>query len=366
MRWRAYGILTSVWLLAAPGAAQDDGLEGDAPPAPVEEETEPPADEATEAPSEEATETPSSEEANATREPADEATASAEPTATTVAPVVEPPAETEPPPAPAEPAPQDDDDAPRSEPEFGIRATAELGFLAVLKHDIRLGTDGTYLDYVNDGGQSNLFFFARVSVEVDIWRQHHITFLYQPLELTSDATLRRDLRIDGLDFPAGRPVRFFYGFPFFRFSWDFDVLEGRDELLAFGLGLQIRNADIAFQSLDGELYRARNDIGPVPLLRARGRFPIDAGFFFAFEADGFYAPISVLNGSDTEVTGAIADVSLRFGWRFIEHVDAFLNVRYLAGGAVGDGDPTPTSDGRQENWLHFLTLSLGATIDSRP
>lgn len=249
--------------------------------------------------------------------------------------------------------------------EFGIRAHAELGFLTVLDHDIRLGSDGTDIDYRVDGGQGNLFFFARLAVEFDIWREHHITFLYQPLELTSEATLRRDLRIDGLDYAAGTPVRFFYGFPFFRVSWDYNVLQGPDELLAFGLGLQLRNAEISFQSLDGELYRTRNDVGPVPLLRARGRFPIDR-FFVGFEADGFYAPISILNGSDTEVTGAILDASLRFGWRVVDHADVFLNLRYIAGGAVGDSDPTPTSDGRQENWLHFMTLSLGATIDSRP
>jgi len=76
--------------------------------------------------------------------------------------------------------------------------------------------------------------------------------------------------------------------------------------------------------------------------------------------------VDVLDGSDTEVTGAILDASLRFGWRFVDHGDLFFNLRYIAGGAVGSSDPTPTSDGEQRNWLHFLTLSLGATLDSRP
>lgn len=253
-----------------------------------------------------------------------------------------------------------------SEAELGVRATLELGFLGVLDHDIRLGSDGSEIDYPSDANQNNLYFVGRVSVQLDIWRQHHLTFLYQPLDLTSQATLRRDLRIDGLDYPQGTPVRFRYGFPFYRFSWDFDVLEAPQELLAFGLGLQIRNATLEFESLDGELFRSRNDVGPVPLLRARGRFPIVNRWYFAFEADGFYAPISVLNGSDTEVVGAILDASVRLGWRFIDHVDAFLNVRYLGGGAAGASDPTPTSDGEQANWLHFLVVSLGATVDSRP
>lgn len=271
-----------------------------------------------------------------------------------------PAAPTEPTPE-AEPAPPE---APR-EDEFGVRGTLELGFLGVLAHDIVFGSDGSEIDYPGDANQSNLYFFARVQAELDIWRQHRITFLYQPLELVSTATLDRTLRVDGLDFPEGTPVRFVYGFPFFRVGWSFDVLDSRVDELSFGLALQIRNATITTSSLDGTLYRSREDVGPVPLLRSNGRFAIDPRWYFGWELDGFYAPISVLNGSDTEVEGAIVDATVRVGARLIPHLDTFVAVRYLAGGAKGNGDPTPTSDGFQSNWLHFLTVSLGVTIDSR-
>ncbi|MBZ0116601.1 MAG: hypothetical protein K8H88_06395, partial [Sandaracinaceae bacterium] len=249
---------------------------------------------------------------------------------------------------------------------LGLRATAELGFLAVLAHEIQLGRDGTRIDYPGDVGQSNWYFVPRLSIELDINRQHLITFLYQPIDLESREVLGRDLRIDGADFAQGTSIRARYGFPFYRLSWAFDVLEGQGEELAFGLSLQIRNATIEFESTDGTLLRQRGDVGPVPLLRARGRFHVWQGLFFAFEVDGIYAPISVLNGSDNEVEGALLDASVRFGWRVMPHVDAFLNVRYLGGGAKGQGTPTPSSDGWQSNWLHFLVVSLGATLDSRP
>lgn len=257
--------------------------------------------------------------------------------------------------------------APPHDDEFGIRATGEIGFTGVLAHEITLSTGGSRLDYVSDLNQNNLYLFLRVQVDVDIWRQHLITFLYQPLDITSTASAPRDLTIDGIVYPAGEPIQARYGFPFFRFGWAFDVLEGPDEELAFGLGLQIRNATIEFRSLDGERFRTRTDVGPVPLLRARGRFGFGGGWFFAFEADGWWSPIPGLNGSDNQlVEGAIADLSVRLGWRFIPHVDGFVNVRYLGGGADGTSDPSPTSDGFQANWLHFLNISLGATIDSRP
>jgi len=259
-----------------------------------------------------------------------------------------------------------DSSASRDDSEFGVRASVELGFLSVLSHELQLGTDGTRLDYPTDFSQSNLYLFLRVSADVDIWRQHILTFVYQPIDIETRSSIPRDVRIDGLDYEAGTPVRARYGFPFYRFGWAFDVLEGRDEELAFGLGLQIRNASIEFESEDGERLRTRNDVGPVPLLRARGRFTLPARWFFAFDVDGFYAFIPGLNGSDNNVEGAILDASVRFGWRFVDHAEGFLSIRYIGGGAAGTGDPTATSDGFQRNWLHFTTVSLGGTLDSRP
>jgi hypothetical protein len=103
----------------------------------------------------------------------------------------------------------------------------------------------------------------------------------------------------------------------------------------------------------------------VPLLRVNGRFQFLERWYWGWQVDGFYAPISLLNGSDTEVEGAIVDASLRIGARFVPHLDTFVNIRYLGGGAKGQGDATATSDGWQSNWLHFLTISLGVTLDSR-
>ena len=176
----------------------------------------------------------------------------------------------------------------------------------------------------------------------------------------------RSLRIDGATFRAGTPVNFRYSFPYYRAGWAYNVLSGVGRELAFGVSLQIRNATIDFATADGTLQRSRSDIGPVPLVRARGRFAFAGSGFVAFDVDGFYAPISVLNGSDNEVVGAILDASVRVGWRPRAHVDLFVSARYIGGGATGQGDPTPTSDGYQSNWLHFFALSVGATLDSRP
>lgn len=97
----------------------------------------------------------------------------------------------------------------------------------------------------------------------------------------------------------------------------------------------------------------------VPALKIRSRIKLNKLVYVELEADGIYAPVSYLNGSDNEVIGAILDASLRAGVRLVDPVDAFLNVRYLGGGAVGTSDIDGPGDDCVRNWLNFLTVSVG-------
>lgn len=247
---------------------------------------------------------------------------------------------------------------------YGLTGIAELGFLAVPSHTIQFGKDGTEVDYVDEGGQDILFPVARLSVNLLLAERHHVTLLYQPLNIESEVVAKRDLTIDGLVFPAGTPMKLRYGFPFWRASYFYDLIESPKHELSLGGALQIRDATITFASADGKLLRTNRSLGPVPLLSARGRYSFENGVWLGFELEGFYAPISYLNGSDTEVTGAIIDTSVRVGWQLTDRLGAFLNVRYLGGGAVGqsDDDDEP-GDGFVRNWLHFMTITLGASFE---
>lgn len=242
-----------------------------------------------------------------------------------------------------------------------LRGVAELGYLAVLDHRVQFSNNGTYINYVKEGGQDVLFPVSRLSLELEIKKKHTFILLYQPLRLESTALLKRDLLIDNLNFPAGTSVDFLYNFPFWRISYLNELLPDNERFnFAWGLSLQIRNATISFESTDGTLFRANRDIGPVPVLKFRTRYNINNLTYTEIEADGFYAPISYLNGSDNEVVGAILDASLRQGLKVTDEVGAFLNLRYLAGGAVGTSDDdTGPGDGYVKNWLHFLTVTAG-------
>jgi hypothetical protein len=245
-----------------------------------------------------------------------------------------------------------------------IALHAELGFLAVAGHTIQFSKSGTDFDYVDNGGQDILFPVSRFSADIVLKKRHVVTLLYQPLTLKTTSLLKHDLSVDDQFFPAGTPMEFLYDFPFYRLSWMYDLADDDKNELCLGLSIQIRNATIIFNSIDGTMYRDNRDIGPVPVLKARGRYTFKPGLWIGTEIDGFYAPVSYLNGSDEEITGAILDASLRAGVPVLgNRGDTFLNLRYLGGGAVGtDTGNTGPGDGYVKNWLHFITVTLGATI----
>jgi len=245
-----------------------------------------------------------------------------------------------------------------------FRAVAETGFISVLAHRIQVGQNGTYFNYVKDGGQDVLFPATRLSIEVNVNKRNTYIFLYQPLRIETQALLRNDVIFNGVTFPASTGINCLYNFPFYRFSYLRELTENNGKLsIAIGGTLQIRNATISFESTDGGLYTDNRGIGPVPALKVRSKLTFNRCFYSEFEADGIYAPVSYLNGSDNEIVGAILDASLRFGAVVNVNTAMFLNIRYLGGGATGTatGDVWP-GDGYVKNWLNFLNLSAGFVL----
>ena len=244
---------------------------------------------------------------------------------------------------------------------YEVALHAELGFVAALSHTIQFASDTTEIDYVRDAGQDVLFSFARASGDLRIGR-HTITLLYQPLDLRTEDIVTADTTINDVTFLAGTPVDFRYSFPFYRGSYTWDVLPATDRELSLGGSLQIRDATISFTSADGTLRSVNRDVGPVPVLKLRARRDLPSGYWYGGEVDGFWAPIRYINGADTDVEGAIADASVRGGLKLGGGTEAFLNLRYLGGGAVGTSDPYRGGDGFTRNWLHFTSVSLGLSL----
>jgi hypothetical protein len=241
-----------------------------------------------------------------------------------------------------------------------LSASMETGFLAVLSHDIQFSRSGTKFSYIDEGGQDVLFPVTRFALHLTRLR-HTFVLLYQPLRLETTSLPSRDLIIDDERFQEGTAIRFLYDFPFYRFSYLFELtpVGGRYDA-GIGLTFQIRNATITFESIDASDFRSNRNIGLVPALKYYGAVRPNSWFWLAVEADGIYAPVSYLNGDNNDVTGAILDASVRAGFDLGKKRDVFLNVRYIGGGAEGQSDNSPPpGDGYVNNWLHFLTVSAG-------
>jgi len=248
---------------------------------------------------------------------------------------------------------------------YNLQGGYELGFLDVTGHIIQFDSNGTKFDYTDEGGQGVLFPFSRYTAEINLKRKHSIIFLIQPLDIRTEALMKRDVVIDDLTFPEGSLVKLRYGFTFYRMSYLYDFAEASNKELAIGLSFQIRNATISFASADGSLFRINENVGPVPIFKFRSRHPFNNGMWFGSEVDGFYASGKYLtgSGSDNDFVGAILDASIRFGFELNDNLDSFLNVRYIGGGARGtdEGDPGP-GDGYTDNWLNTVSVSLGFYI----
>ena len=74
---------------------------------------------------------------------------------------------------------------------FTLTIASEFGLLSVMQNKLQQDRDGTYFDYVEEGGQELFVPFLRLSGELD-WRQRHtVTLLYQPIDLRTPRSIQR-------------------------------------------------------------------------------------------------------------------------------------------------------------------------------
>jgi len=254
----------------------------------------------------------------------------------------------------------------------------EYGWVGVLDHRYRSGAGGTDFNFVTMGGQDTLFPYQRYSAEVVLGGRNRVTFLYQPLTLNTRTVARRndtteptaDVVIDDAKFPAGTPIDITYGFDFWRVSWLYDFARGPATILGAGVSLQIRNASIVFTSADSGLGEraVQQNIGPVPILKARAAHWFSPKFGLDFEADGFYASSAIFNGSGNPFEGWIWDASLSAKTRFTANTSAFLTVRSIGGGASGSNaysykSATTSVNPETYNALATIAVTLGVSVE---
>ena len=246
----------------------------------------------------------------------------------------------------------------------------ETGLVGVLAHTYQSGSsdDGaTLFDFVNQGGQDNLYPFDRYVAGLKINDKHKLSFLYQPLEVITNVTFKDDVQIDGTIFIDGTPMEIKYGFPFYRLTYSYSFVNNKNLELAAGAALQARNASIVFKEIAGDQMEVSQNVGPVPAINLFGRYDFDNGFYFSLDATGLYASSALINGASFSFEGSILDASLRAGYPLREGLDLFANLRYLGGTAKGDSEYTertwtePTET-YTSNVLSTSSFTIGLSI----
>ncbi|MCA9679371.1 MAG: hypothetical protein H6708_26405 [Kofleriaceae bacterium] len=225
----------------------------------------------------------------------------------------------------------------------------ETGPAYVAQNDGRYGDAGTPYEAGDVGQQANLVVVSRTTVEVD-HGPHAFILLYAPFDVTTRVTLADDLRFRDTRFAAGTVVDHRYRFDGFRASYLHRVLPAPFGL-ELGASLQIRNAAVAFTSVDGAAHDEQDDIGLVGALKARATYRPATGPWAALEADA----LSTF-GLIGDVSGGIYDVAVEVGGTIRPGVDLYLNARLLGGGAEV---PSQAID----NWANIVSFGAGVRVD---
>lgn len=255
-----------------------------------------------------------------------------------------------------------------------IFAEYETGLVSFLHHTIQIGDPGYLFNYVSEGGQDILFPFERFNAGAIINDRHRISFLYQPLEVNTVVPFEDTVTVDGKDFDIDSIVELKYGFPFWRVSYSYDLLEEKELVLGVGASLQIRNASIVFKEVsddgdDNQEVVVSQNVGPVPALHIYSRWETPYNINLSADITGLFASSAFINGADFEFEGSILDASLRAGYQLKHNIEIFGNLRFLGGTAKGtssySGDNWSVASNEPrytENNLATFSATMGLTI----
>jgi hypothetical protein len=241
----------------------------------------------------------------------------------------------------------------------------EQGTIKILSHTYQNGTGGTDFDFVNQGGQENLYPFERYAVGATIDNRHRVWFTYQPLQLVTNVKFEDPVTIGSETFGADTAMELTYSFPFYRLTYTYDLLAKKENaILGVGVAMQIRNASIVFKAVDGSGLYVSQNVGIVPALAIYSEYRFPFGLVLSADIAGSYADSKFFNGADFDFAGSILDASLRMGYQITEEFQLFGTARFFGGTSEGtssfDNSSWTVSDvPYTKNNISSLTFSVG-------
>jgi hypothetical protein len=225
----------------------------------------------------------------------------------------------------------------------------EVGAAYLFQNDGRYGSGGTSYTAAEVGQQRNLAVALRLALEARIGR-HTVIATWAPLDLTTRATMTRDLTFRDTTFASGSVLDHRYLFDGYRLSYLFGLVQIPRFSLGVGASVQVRNASVEFRTVDTApaVFAVERDIGVVGAIKLRARF--DAGLLYA------QADVDFFNTFGLGLPAGIHDVALTMGVPVFKGFDFLLRLRLVGGGAN-----VPSRD--IYNWGNFGFAQVGFRAD---
>lgn len=215
-------------------------------------------------------------------------------------------------------------------PLSGLVLEYETGPAYIFQNDGRYGPTGTDYEADDLNQKSTLYRAQRTALEARLGERHGLILLYAPFDITTRATLPKDIDFRGTVFPTGTVVDSRYLFEGYRASYLYRLINRERFTWDIGASVQIRNALVSLGAVDGTRYAKESDIGVVGALKTRLRYELPSGVWAGLEADAL-STFGLLGNT----TGGIYDVALTLGVPLSSKrdVSVYARLRLLGGGA---------------------------------
>ncbi len=199
----------------------------------------------------------------------------------------------------------------------------ETGAVGTGYNDVRSpGDQGTFFSLKNDLISKTEIFF-RVRVNYTIKSRHTLSFLYAPLETTSEGKVPNDILFEGVTFPANSDITGTYKFNSYRLTYRYGIVIKPKFEFGLGLTAKIREAKISLASVG--LQSEKANVGFVPIINFRMLWKPDEKFGILLEGDALAAP-----------QGRAEDVLFAATYRVSDRVELKAGYRILEGGSDND------------------------------
>ena len=213
------------------------------------------------------------------------------------------------------------------------------GFVATFDSELTFGISGGGNASINGesllGLDSSLAVFrAEAMYRPGESRRNQLDFAYGGYHRDGDATLSRDVTIDGVTYPVGAEVESVFNFDLIRGTYSYAFLQNEHVRLAVGLGIYVLplRYELEIESNDGRSAVDGADTTlPLPALGFRAEVRLVSKLFLKAAVDGLYVEFD-------DFSGSLIDLNVGLEYRPWKHFGLGVGYNFLDANVEGESN----------------------------